>query len=90
MLIEDTIFSYFVLGKTFQKQVKTIEEQGQKQVKAIEEQGEKQLDAPTFVFIVSWLLLIMILKNMIMIMIISSLTMIGMKKKTMKDLKEDF
>ena len=34
--IEQVKFTYSPLGKTFEKQTKTIEEQGQKQVKALE------------------------------------------------------
>ena len=39
--IEQAKFTYFPLGKTFEKQTKTIEDQGKKQVKAI--QDNKQL-----------------------------------------------
>ena len=49
-LIEQAKFIYSPLGKAFEKQVKTIEEQGQKQVdafekqiKTIEDQGQKQV-----------------------------------------------
>ena len=34
-IIEQAKFTYFPLGKTFEIQTKTIEDQGQKQVKAI-------------------------------------------------------
>ena len=39
---ENTKFTYFILGKAFEKQIKTIEEHGKKQIKAIEEH-EKQV-----------------------------------------------
>ena len=35
-LIEKAKFAYFPLGKAFEKQTKTIEEQGKKQVEALE------------------------------------------------------
>ena len=38
-VIEQAKFTYFSLGKPFEKQVKTIEDQGQKQIKAIQDQG---------------------------------------------------
>ena len=40
-IIEQTKFTYSPLGKAFEKQTKTIEDQGKKQVKAIED--NKQL-----------------------------------------------
>ena len=40
-IIEEPRFTYSPLGKAFQKQTKTIEDQGKKQIKAIEDQGEK-------------------------------------------------
>ena len=39
-IIEQTIFTYSPLGKGFEKQIKTIEDQGEKQIKAIQDQGE--------------------------------------------------
>ena len=39
-IIEQTKFSYSLLGKAFEKQVKTIEDQGQKQIKGIQDQGQ--------------------------------------------------
>ena len=33
-------FTYSPLGKTFEKQIKTIEDQGAKQIKAIQDQGQ--------------------------------------------------
>ena len=35
-IIEQARFTYSCLGKAFEKQIKTIEDQGQKQVKALE------------------------------------------------------
>ena len=40
--IEQAKFTYSLLGKAFEKQIKTIEDQGENQIKAIEEH-EKQL-----------------------------------------------
>ena len=36
-IIEQAKFTYSPLGKTFEKQTKTIEDQGEKQMKAIED-----------------------------------------------------
>ena len=36
-IIEQAKFTYSLLGKAFEKQVKTIEDQGEKQVKALED-----------------------------------------------------
>ena len=43
-IIEQAKFTYSPLGKAFEKQTKTIEEQGEKQIKAIQDnkKGEKQ------------------------------------------------
>ena len=38
-IIEQAKFTYSPLGKSFQKQIKTIEVQGKKQIKAIQNQG---------------------------------------------------
>ena len=38
-ITEKTKFTYFPLGKAFEKQIKTIEDQGEKQIKAIQDQG---------------------------------------------------
>ena len=38
-VIEQAKFTYFSLGKAFEKQIKTIEDRGQKQIKAIQDQG---------------------------------------------------
>ena len=37
------MFTYSPLGKAFEKQIKTIEEQGEKQIKALEEHGIQQV-----------------------------------------------
>ena len=42
-IIEQAKFTYSPLGKAFEKQTKTIEDQGKKQAKAIEDQGQKQI-----------------------------------------------
>ena len=39
-IIEQAEFTPSPLGKAFQKQIKTIEDQGEKQIKAIQNQGE--------------------------------------------------
>ena len=39
-IIEQTKFTYSPLGKAFEKQIKTIEDQGEKQIKVIQNQGE--------------------------------------------------
>ena len=39
-IIEQATFTYSLLGKVFEKQIKTIEDQGQKQIKAIQDQGQ--------------------------------------------------
>ena len=39
-IIEQATFTYSPLGKAFEKQIKTIEDQGQKQIKAIQDQGQ--------------------------------------------------
>ena len=39
-LIEQAKFTYSPLGKAFEKQIKTIEDQGKKQIKAIQNQGQ--------------------------------------------------
>ena len=38
-IIEQAKFTYFSSGKAFEKQIKTIEDQGKKEVKAIQDQG---------------------------------------------------
>ena len=40
-IIEQAKITYFPLGKAFEKQIKTIEDQGGKQVKALEEHGKQ-------------------------------------------------
>ena len=39
-IIEQAKFTYSPLGKAFEKQIKTIEDQGEKQMKAIQDQGQ--------------------------------------------------
>ena len=39
-IIEQTKFTYSPQGKSFEKQTKTIEDQGKKQIKAIQDQGQ--------------------------------------------------
>ena len=39
-IIEQAKFTYSPLGKAFEKQIKTIEDQGKKQIKAIQYQGK--------------------------------------------------
>ena len=39
-MIEQAKFTYSSLGKAFEKQIKTIEDQGEKQIKAIQNQGQ--------------------------------------------------
>ena len=40
-MIEKAKFTYLLIGKTFEKQTKTIEGQGEKQTKAIENHGKQ-------------------------------------------------
>ena len=39
-IIEQARFPYSPLGKAFEKQIKTIKDQGEKQIKAIQDQGQ--------------------------------------------------
>ena len=39
-ILEQAKFMYFPLGKAFEKQIKTIDDQGEKQIKAIQDQGQ--------------------------------------------------
>ena len=39
-MIQQAKFTYSPLGKAFEKQIKTIENQGEKQIKAIQSQGQ--------------------------------------------------
>ena len=39
-IIEQAKFTYSPLGKAFEKQIKTIEDQGEKQIKAIQDQRQ--------------------------------------------------
>ena len=45
-IIEQAIFTYSPLGKAFEKQIKTTEDQGQKQVKALENLRSKEQTKP--------------------------------------------
>ena len=38
-MIKQAKFTYSPMGKAFEKQIKTIEDQGKKQIKAIQDQG---------------------------------------------------
>ena len=40
-MIKQARFTYFPLGKAFEKQIKTIEDQGEKQMKVLEEHGKQ-------------------------------------------------
>ena len=42
-IVEQAIFTYSPLGKAFENQTETIEDQGEKQTNLIEDQGEKQI-----------------------------------------------
>ena len=46
-IIEQTKFTYSPLGKAFEKQIKTIEDQGQKQVDALRNLKPKEETRPT-------------------------------------------
>ena len=46
-IIEQTKFTYSPLGKAFDKQIKTIEDQGKKQVDALEKLKPKEQTKPT-------------------------------------------
>ena len=46
-IIEQTKFTYSPLGKSFDKQIKTIEDQGEKQVEALEKLKPKEETKPT-------------------------------------------
>ena len=43
-IIEQAKFTYFPLGKAFEKQIKTIEDHGKKQVEALENLKPKAMD----------------------------------------------
>ena len=45
-MIEQTKFTYSLLGKAFEKQIKTIEDQGQKQIDALENLKPKEPTKP--------------------------------------------
>ena len=38
-MIEQAKFTYSPFGKAFEKQIKTIEDQGEKQIKSVQDQG---------------------------------------------------
>ena len=40
-IIEQAKFTYFPLSKVFEKQIKTIEDQGEKQIKTLEKHGDQ-------------------------------------------------
>ena len=44
-MIEQAKFTYSPLGKAFEKQIKTIEDQGEKQIKALEEDGKQLVES---------------------------------------------
>ena len=39
-IIEQAKFTYSLLGKAFEKQIKTIQDQGERQIRAVQNQGE--------------------------------------------------
>ena len=49
-IFKQTKFTYSLLGKAFQEQIKTIKEQGEKQVKAIQDKGfnNKSIKEPEY------------------------------------------
>ena len=49
MVIEQAKFAYSPLGKVFEKQTKTIEDQGKKQINAIEDHGKKLVECNEFI-----------------------------------------
>ena len=42
-IIEQAKFTYSPLGKAFEKQIKTIKDQGEKQIKAIQDKGQDKI-----------------------------------------------
>ena len=44
-IIEQAKFTYSPLGKAFEKQTKTIEEQGEKQIKVLEDHGKQLIES---------------------------------------------
>ena len=44
-ITEQAKFAYYPLGKAFEKQTKTIADQGEKQIKAIEEHGQQLVES---------------------------------------------
>ena len=55
-MTEEAMFTYSSLGRAFEKQIKTVEDQGEKQVKTLKSMGNNKLT------------LMLLLKNMILIM----------------------
>ena len=49
-MIEQTNFAYSPLGKAFEKQIKTIDDQGKKQIKAFEKH-RKQLEKQKYILV---------------------------------------
>ena len=47
-MIQQTKFTYSPLGKAFEKQIKTIEDQGEKQIKTLEEHGKQSFKSSKF------------------------------------------
>ena len=43
--IEQTKFTYSLLGKAFEIQIKTIEDQGEKQIRTLEEHGKRLVES---------------------------------------------
>ena len=48
-IIEQSKFTYYPLGKVFEKQTKTIEEQGNKKIKATEDQGRQMVESNSLI-----------------------------------------
>ena len=48
-MIQQAKFTYSPLGKAFEKQIKTIEDQGEKQIKAIEDHGKQLVESNVLV-----------------------------------------
>ena len=47
-MIEHDKFTYFPLGKAFEKQTKKVDEQGEKQIKAIKKHGKQSIKSSKF------------------------------------------
>ena len=48
-MIEKAMFTYYVFRKSFEKQIKTIENQGVKQITAIEQLGKQLAESNAFI-----------------------------------------